>query len=164
MFTPRAVPETVACSRREQCPKRWQCRSTAGPLTCNSIIRNIASGAAIRSSHIERIIAIIPNRRLFQMEHLSASVCSASESARVGYNRVMSTTESDRWSARVSGNIRAEMARRRWTYDDLSANTDIPIYTIRRRMNDKTHSFTIDELQSISEAMGIPLLKLLWEQ
>ena len=76
----------------------------------------------------------------------------------------MSTTESDRWSARVSGNIRAEMARRRWTYDDLSANTDIPIYTIRRRMNDKTHSFTIDELQSISEAMGIPLLKLLWEQ
>lgn len=75
----------------------------------------------------------------------------------------MPITESDRWSARVSGNIRAELARRRWTYDDLAAASDMAVHTIRRRMNDKTHSFTIDELQAISEALAIPLLRLLWE-
>lgn len=62
----------------------------------------------------------------------------------------------------MSGNLRAEIARRRITYEQLAAMSDIPIHTLRRRMNDRTHSFTVDELQALSTALDIPAQTLLW--
>ena len=76
------------------------------------------------------------------------------------------TTDIDnkRWSAHVSDNIRAEMARRRLSYGKLANLSNVPVHTIRRRMSGNTHAFTIDELQSISEALQVPISRLLWDK
>jgi transcriptional regulator with XRE-family HTH domain len=63
-------------------------------------------------------------------------------------------------SARYSGNIAAELARRRWSQSDLAIRTGMKLEAIRRRMRANPRSAAVwsaRELELVAHAFGVPM-------
>lgn len=60
----------------------------------------------------------------------------------------------------VAAEVRAELARQRRTVVGLSEVTGIPLATLNRRLN-RDSKFTIDEIDAIAVALGVPVADLL---
>ena len=60
----------------------------------------------------------------------------------------------------VAAEVRAELARQNKTATSLAKTTDIPVDTLRRRLNGLS-SFTVEELGSVCAYLGLSLDELL---
>lgn len=66
-------------------------------------------------------------------------------------------------SARVAANVRAELARAGYSQAKLAQALDTTQQTISRRMSGQV-AFTIEELGSIANILGVPLIALIGQE
>jgi len=71
----------------------------------------------------------------------------------------MQTNENRR--TRAAAEIRAELARLKKPQSWLSADTGIKKTTLRQRLTGSTPGLTLDEIDSITAALGIPLVEFI---